>query len=230
MKTNTIYSLLALVAFALFMSSCEKEEKQEEKDPCEYMVCLNGGVCIDGTCDCPPPFTGANCETDTTTPDPCKGITCYNGGTCVNGVCNCPTGWTGPDCRTQVQPLSINVTKIEVTRFPPTDNGGGWDITSGPDIYTTLSYGSTTIFNAPTYFQNADPSRTYSWDPSPAISIDYPRDKYTIRLYDFDSGSADDFMGGIEFTPYAPNNNFPSILNLDAGGSVAFRIHINYVY
>ena len=38
-------------------------------DPCEKTPCLNGGTCslgviyhYDHTCQCPPRFTGANCE------------------------------------------------------------------------------------------------------------------------------------------------------------------------
>lgn len=38
------------------MSSCSS-------DPCDEVTCLNSGVCIDGSCDCPTGFIGADCGT-----------------------------------------------------------------------------------------------------------------------------------------------------------------------
>jgi hypothetical protein len=32
-------------------------------DPCEEIVCQNGGTCVDGTCNCPEGFAGTLCET-----------------------------------------------------------------------------------------------------------------------------------------------------------------------
>lgn len=162
--------------------------------------------------------------------DPCEGITCLNGGTCANGQCNCPEGYSGSDCSQQVTPDKIRVTKIEITRFPATDNGAGWDLTSGPDIYPKLSLGSTEIWTSEDYYQNADPSTVYSFDINPIVNLSSPNDRYTISLYDYDDFDADDFMGGIIFTPYSSNNGFPSTINLDAGGDVAFRLHVNYVW
>lgn len=31
-------------------------------DPCETTNCLNGGICMEGTCDCPPGWAGADCS------------------------------------------------------------------------------------------------------------------------------------------------------------------------
>ena len=48
------------------------------------------------TCQCPPGYTGANCETAINN---CATNPCLNGGTCVNGVnsytCACPVGFGG---------------------------------------------------------------------------------------------------------------------------------------
>jgi hypothetical protein len=35
-----------------------------DPDPCENVICYNGGVCVNGDCDCPPGFIGANCQTE----------------------------------------------------------------------------------------------------------------------------------------------------------------------
>lgn len=46
----------ALATFILLtLSSCTE-------DPCENSLCANGGVCIEGTCDCPQGFTGPSCS------------------------------------------------------------------------------------------------------------------------------------------------------------------------
>jgi hypothetical protein len=53
MKNSIVF--LVLLTFGMF--SCAKP------DPCEELVCQNGGVCEDGTCNCPEGFAGQFCET-----------------------------------------------------------------------------------------------------------------------------------------------------------------------
>lgn len=48
-----------ILSFLIFnLSSCS--------DPCDNVVCNNGGVCIDGTCDCELGFEGADCSISST--------------------------------------------------------------------------------------------------------------------------------------------------------------------
>lgn len=164
--------------------------------------------------------------------DPCDKTVCLNGGHCANGECVCPDGYGGADCSQPITPRKIKITKIEVTRFPATDNGAGWDLTSGPDIYLKLLKDDVQIWKSSnTYnYQNADPSKIYSFDIAPAVDLTDPQDQYTISLYDYDDFDAPDFMGGIIFTPYAKSKGFPSVLTLDAGGTVAFKLHVSYTW
>ncbi len=161
-------------------------------------------------------------------PNPCEGVTCYNGGFCINGSCSCPQGYSGPACETQVTPTKIRISKIEITRFPATDGGAGWDLTSGPDIYPIITKGTTVIWDSPNYAENADPSYNYEFTLSPSIDLTSPTDQYTISLYDYDDIDDDDWMGGIYFTPYSSTNGFPSTMTIDAGGEVAFIFHVTY--
>jgi EGF domain-containing protein len=165
-----------------------------------------------------------------TDPDPCKDIICLNGGNCVNGACDCPTGYGGPDCSNQITPSKINLTSVRVTKFPATDNGAGWDIASGPDIFINIYKGTTLLYTHAVYFENADPSKDYDFVLNPLFQIDDPLARYTIELLDYDDFSADDFMGGIEFTPYSNTNGFPTSMKIDAGGTVAFTIYMNYLF
>lgn len=177
-------------------------------------------------------FTISSCKKDESTNpvDPCDNISCLNGGYCANGQCVCPQGYKGADCSQQITPSKIRITKIEVTRFPATDNGAGWDLTSGPDIFPTILLGNNVVWDSPDYFQDANPGTTYTFTPSPAIELTSPTSQYTIRLYDYDDIDADDFMGGILFYPYYSTNKFPSVLTIDAGGAVAFKLYLSYVW
>ncbi|GAB4261720.1 MAG: hypothetical protein Kow0027_29260 [Saprospiraceae bacterium] len=127
-------------------------------------------------------------------------------------------------------PSKIRVTNIRVTKFPATDNGAGWDLTSGPDIYVTMSYNGSLIYDSPSFYQNADPSQVYDFMPNSNLNLTNPTDTYEIDLYDFDDLDADDFMGGIQFVPYQDGNHFPSKLIIDAGGKVAFELSVVYTF
>ena len=91
----------------------------EPVDPCEDLEC-GPGNCVDGICDCPCGFTGANCEIE----ELCFGVNCCNGvcdpltescncdpyyygescnllcvnGEFENGICNCSAGYEGIAC------------------------------------------------------------------------------------------------------------------------------------
>lgn len=53
-KNKYLFGVLLTITF---LTACS------DADPCESVICRNGGVCVDGTCDCPNGFSGVNCET-----------------------------------------------------------------------------------------------------------------------------------------------------------------------
>lgn len=93
MKPN--YYLLVLLCF-LFALSCGNKD-----EACKDIICLNGGNCNNGTCNCPEGFGGSYCELPA-----CGAGFCEHGGTCVNGTCDCPEGYLGDFCET-VTPCAL---------------------------------------------------------------------------------------------------------------------------
>lgn len=51
-----LLSVTLLIALCILITSCSS-------DPCEDVVCQNGGVCNEGSCDCPDGWSGADCST-----------------------------------------------------------------------------------------------------------------------------------------------------------------------
>lgn len=150
------------------------------------------------------------------------------------GTSTCNSGYTGTNCTTQITPSAIRVNKVVVTKFTQYDGGSNWDVLdvgdSRPDLYITLSLGPSILLTS-NYFQDVNYFQNYTFNSSGKFPFDIvvPTSQFTIRAYDYDSGT-DDFMGGVIFTPYYNTNNFPTVITLDAGGSVAFQLHVSYYF
>jgi hypothetical protein len=166
--------------------------------------------------------------------DPCEKVVCQNGGYCANGSCVCPEGYTGADCSQQKTPSIIFVTRIDLIQTPPfTSTGALWDNGEGTgfslaDPYLDLSLGGVLIYS--TDFKtdiSSSQLSTYTL-PSP-IMISSPNARHTIDVWDFDVSDSDDFMGGIEFSPYFSTNRFPSSQLLSVGG-ISVRLYYTYVW
>lgn len=211
-----------LIFSLLLLSGCTDDD-----DPCEAIVCLNGGTCESGVCDCPQGYSGVQCEVF----DACEEVVCFNDGTCVNGVCDCAEGYTGPSCASQIIPQSISISRIDVTGFPQNQpNGTSWDSASGPDIYPELSKGAVVIWETTDFIQNAVSGQDYTFELSPSEALTAPTDEYTLSLLDFDDVEGDDSMGAVTFTPYNSTNGFPTEINVDDGSGLAFTIYVFYTF
>jgi hypothetical protein len=69
---RTSIKLLALILL-LTIGACKEE-------PCDSVVCYNGGTCLNGTCDCTTGFEGDDCNTEMREK--------FIGGYVVSEVCN----------------------------------------------------------------------------------------------------------------------------------------------
>lgn len=180
-------------------------------------------------------FAAISCKkTDTPAADPCAAISCQNGGTCLNGTCSCPTGYEGSACEKQKTPKAILIKSITVTKFPATtSSGGGWDLTSGPDVYPTLTLGSTALWTATTYFSNAVQGTNYKFDLNPYLRITDLSQNYGFNAYDYDNPplDSDDFMGGVTGKIYSTTNGFPKTMTFSCSAcETAFEFTVDYEF
>ncbi len=191
-------------------------------DLCVSQVCLNGSTCERGVCQCPPGYSGVQCEIL----DPCFNVNCQNGGTCNNGACDCPVGYSGADCSDRLNATSLTITQIDVLNFPEkASNGVDWDYLGDPDIFISLTLGSTAnssgrITNT-RYDVNTLPL-TYTLNPTKEVTS--LNNYWTIGLYDED-GSSSTFMGGIYFIPY--RSNYPEKITVSSA-SMGFEIYVTW--
>lgn len=169
------------------------------------------------------------CQKDDPAPDPCANIICINGGFCANGECNCPPAYTGSNCSLEKTPTSITITRITITKWPPTDaNGAGWDIFDGPDLIVIVEAAGQQIYVSNTFHEDAVQGQQYSFNT--LIRLDKPTVDHEISLFDYDDGiTTNDYMGGIGFYPYRIGEGFPAERALDVGG-VSFKLQLTYSF
>ncbi len=166
--------------------------------------------------------------------DPCETVKCENGGYCANGSCVCPPGFTGADCSQQKTPTVMFITRIDLLNTPPTaDGGSAWDDSEGPglsfaDPYLVFERDFTTLYETD-YSYDRDYNQVVTYTPTSPIAINSPNSRHLVDVYDFDVFNSDDYMGGIEFTPYSSTNRFPSSQVITAG-NISMRLYYTYAW
>jgi hypothetical protein len=132
----------------------------------------------------------------------------------------------------KLPPKSVSITSLKIKNFPETDeNGENWDGSfqgSFPDVYFALLNGSDQIIytlptdqrlenlrkaDLPVTFNNNTTNGFYTFD-----NIDQG---FSILLYDYESLSSDQYMGGVKttttFSSRIGSGNLPNIINLSYG-------------
>lgn len=161
--------------------------------------------------------------------DACSGITCLNGGFCANGLCNCPTGYTGSNCSIEQTPVSMSITRIEVSNYPTlTTSGGGWDLSTGADPYIALSLGtSSSSLDGISGYKSDVTGGMLSYTISPSKTITNLSSAWAIGFWDYDTPDPDDFMAGIQFVPSSFKSGFPSSFTLTTS-QITFTLYVTW--
>lgn len=144
------------------------------------------------------------------------------------------------EVKTVPEPIKISISKITVAKFPPNKlDGSPWDgcctsIDARPDIYPTLLYGKSEIWSGEKiYVKDANPNVIYGFVVNPFVEIRFPKEKYTIALYDafqapFDGGYP---MGGLSFTPTDLLKGFPTKVKITCQDcTIEYEIELKYEY
>ncbi|XP_055247292.1 protein eyes shut homolog [Gorilla gorilla gorilla] len=88
---------------------CEKSIDNCAEPELNSVICLNGGICVDGPghtfdCRCLPGFSGQFCEINI---NECSSSPCLHGADCedhINAyVCKCQPGWSGHHCEKELE-------------------------------------------------------------------------------------------------------------------------------
>ena len=174
-----------------------------KKDPCESVICVNGGDCLHGSCYCPTGYYGSDCSQQYT---PLKII--------IDSLIITKFPFndsTGASWDQDASPYSPDIYPEILLNSPLDTAYNSWFLY--PDADSSFSY----IFIPG--FDTLDVVKDFT----------QPTSQYTFKLWDYDyvSDSNGDLMGQIDFTPYKSNNNFPSVISLDSAG-LSLDIYISY--
>lgn len=171
-------------------------------------------------------FQGCSKETD-----PCEGIVCLSDGVCMNGTCACAIGFEGVRCETRKRPTSIRINKIVIKKFPGLNNGDTWDFNSNPDIYIEVLKDRTIELYRSEVVEDADTAQSHTFIPSSPIIMDNVSRRYAIVIFDKDTQNVitNEFIGGVEFTPFTIGNNYAPVWDLSIE-KFAFDVSVDYVF
>jgi hypothetical protein len=171
----------------------------------------------------------------------CTPIICLNGGIPqADCKCDCPNGYGGLNCGTQLTPSKILITKIRVVKFPNLkSNGAEWDENAifnfiRPDIFPVLFDSENNVIWIDAAIQDAfsNGNDQFYFIPSTPISITNLTSTYNLYLFDEDSSTTSEIMGGwTSMQLYSSTGGFPSTLIFgQASDAFIFELSLEYVW
>lgn len=206
--------------------SCEKQNSISQ-DACQSASCINGGICINGTCDCLPGYNGPDCELY----DSCYNVTCLNNGDCIGGICDCPVGYGGVNCELELTAVYMSISKVTLNRYPSNPAPGeGWDLTSGADVFITINPGKNpnqTDFVS-SFYEDATGELIFTEGFPKKITM---QADWSIGAWDHDSEDGDDYMGGFFFQADRKEGQYPTTVHCGNETSLYyFTMEVTWIF
>ncbi len=164
----------------------------------------------------------AGCKKEPT----CGSVDCLNGGVCLNNTCYCPTGYGGQDCGTVLTPVSVTITRIEVSNYPVYSSGSYWDFSTDSDPFVSLSAGGTCYSSdAITGYYYDAYGQTLGYNVTYTIGI---TQVYALGLWDYDSPDPSDYMCGVSFAATSHKSGYPSSFTVYGGCTAKIFVTWNF--
>lgn len=136
-----------------------------------------------------------------------------------------------------ITPGKVFLQRVIVDQIPFTDNNGaGWDLTTGPDLYFTLIDSVYNVYATAqsSYYSDLTPSSLpVQWEFSPELEFlkSSWNKTYFIDLWDYDVGSNDDeigFTAGFKIIQQI-NANYPTTVSLQStDGEIKVRLILRW--
>jgi len=135
-----------------------------------------------------------------------------------------------------ITPGKVFLQRVIVDQIPFTDNNGaGWDLASGPDLYfTIIDSARNVVYATSSYYNNLTPSGLpVQWDFSPELQFlkSSWNKTYFIDLWDYDVANNDDEIGftdGFKIIQQI-NANFPTTVSLqNSNGTIKVRLILRW--
>ncbi len=153
--------------------------------------------------------------------DTCSTLACLNDGTCVNGDCACPEGFEGEDCSIQLDPVSMSIIGINVTKYPVLrSDSSSWDSlpNSGADLFFAFHEGTTSTYDPSTDFVSntlTDANgQALEVNATPPYRITTLTTNWSLDLWDAD-GVTDEYMDGIILLPLDEAAGLPTTFEVE---------------
>lgn len=198
---------IAAVLMAVFAATVLTRCSSCKDDPCDGIICLNGGECVNGDCECPEGYEGADCGNEKVPDNIRIAKITY---TEIPSEKSNGDPWDPGQSPNSNPGLTVRVLRD----VDPDPNAETWSVLwdSEPDLGI---------------YDNANPNQVQVFTPSIPVLLGSPQQKYRISLYDWDGPGDLELMGGQTFVPYTPGQGHP-VQIIQANSKVRFVLDVTY--
>lgn len=125
-------------------------------------------------------------------------------------------------------PTSVRITNVSILSAPLTDGGSQWDLDGAADVMFDIeTSGGSVAFTSGTYFNNVA-SYPVSWSITNNWTVTNLNQQYRVVIWDYDSTSANDYMGQTNLFSFGTYTSYPSTITV-TGSGVSVRLSLTWL-